>query len=95
MIYGLAKRRGYTAKVAEEDAGEGEEAEAAPAPKPAPAAAAERLKNVAKGQEASASLSDLGGKGPTNLTAQRLAEMSDAEFAAAMETKEGRALMGA
>jgi hypothetical protein len=62
---------------------------------PAPGDAAERLRTVASGQRQGASLGALRGSGPHPLTAQRLLEMSDAEFARAIATPEGRALLGA
>lgn len=96
IVYGIAKRRGYAPKPAPAAEGdeEGETEVVTETPEQKTAAAAAKLKALGDGQEASASLSQLGGKGPSNLTAARLLEMTDAEFAAAMGTKEGRALMG-
>lgn len=98
VVYGLAKRRGYTPKAApavEGDEGEGEESAAPVETEEQKAAAAKaKLKALGDGLEASASLSNLGGKGPSNLTAARLLEMDDADFDKMVNTKEGRALMG-
>lgn len=91
VVYGIAKRRGYTkAAPAGDDKG-------APADGGAPAAgedAGKRLAAAKLGQEQSASLSDVGGAAPRTLTVQALLEMPEAEFDKWMGTKEGRALMG-
>lgn len=83
LVYGLAKARGYQA----------------PAPAPAPAPAAEkpaapaapavgeqqRIDMARRGQEQGQSLSGIGGAAPKPaLTAEKLATMSDAEFAAVL-----------
>jgi hypothetical protein len=60
-----------------------------------PAASAERLSAVERGQRQGATLSQVRGAGPQPLTAQRLLEMSDSEFARVIATPEGRALLGA
>ncbi|MDE3117312.1 MAG: hypothetical protein KGL26_17075 [Pseudomonadota bacterium] len=82
MIYDLAKLRGYQAKAQEADT----------AAQPDTAA---RLARVAQGQREGRNLGQARGNGPAPLTAQRLAEMSDAEFDRMMATPEGRELMGA
>jgi len=53
------------------------------------------LAQVAAGQQQARGLSGARGSGPAPMTAQRLLEMSDAEFTKSLETEEGRALMGA
>lgn len=100
IVYNIAKTMGYAkkAKPAEGQGdgggngggnGQGNGHDAAAA-----AAAKEKLRAASEGREQSASLSDARGQGPSPLTAKRLLEMSEAEFAAAMETDEGKALMG-
>jgi hypothetical protein len=83
-IYEIAKVRGY------------KPANGAAAPQEVipPVTAAERVANVAAGQQQSRSLSSVRGSAPVPLTAQRLIEMSPAEFDAAISTPEGRALLG-
>lgn len=81
-IYNIAKKRGYKA----------------PDPVADAAAAAEigkdKLETTRKGTEHGTSLTGTRGNAPSPLTAQRLLEMSEAEFAKAIQTPEGRALMG-
>ncbi len=82
-IYELAKQRGF-----------------APPAKPDPAAPAaptaeQRIQNIAAGQQQARSLGNARGTGPTNLTAQSLAAMTDKEFEKMLETPEGMALLGA
>lgn len=57
--------------------------------------AAARFASAAAGQRQAGALGTVRGTGPTPLTAARLIEMSDAEFARAIATPEGRALLGA
>ena len=82
VIYNLAKFRGYSAAV---QAAQNPTASAAQAPsQPAPAnpQVSSVLDNVARGQQIATSLSNAPG-GPSNgLTAEAIARMSDAEFAA-------------
>ena len=85
-IYEIAKVRGY--KPANGN-GAAPPQEVIP-----PVSAAERVANVAAGQQQSRSLSNARGSAPVPLTAQRLIEMSPAEFDAAISTPEGRALLG-
>jgi len=80
LIYRLAKVRGYA---------RGEEsADAKPSP------GSQKLQNLAAGQRQSRSLSNARGGGPVPMTAQRLLEMSESEFAKMMDTPEGLALLG-
>lgn len=68
VIYSLAKRRGYTNTPA-------------PAPEPAPQEGAEqRLERQAAGQQQARSLSNARGNAPQEMTAQRLASMSERDF---------------
>lgn len=85
VVYKIAKRRGY-AKAADAD----------PVVDAAAAAATgkEKLETARRGTEQAQSLSGTRGNAPSPLTAQRLLEMSEAEFAKAIATPEGRALMG-
>lgn len=78
-IYELAKARGYTA--------------AKPAAEAAPAAATDKIGQIAAGQQ-QRSLGQARGSGPAALNAQRLIELSDAEFLKILDTPEGRDLMG-
>lgn len=80
-LYNYAKLRGY---------------QQAPAAQEAPqASAAQRLDNVARGQQQSArSLGNVRGSGPAPMTAATLAAMSDNDFMKMMDTPEGKALMG-
>lgn len=57
--------------------------------------AAARIAAAAAGQRQAGALGTVRGTGPVPLTAARLIEMSDAEFARAIATPEGRALLGA
>jgi hypothetical protein len=70
-------------------------AAAAPPARPAGATPAARIANAAAGQRQAGPLGSLRGSGPAPLTTQRLLELSDAEFARAIATPEGRALLGA
>ena len=59
------------------------------------AAPAARIASAAEGQHRNGGgLSSVRGSGPAPLTVQRLIEMSEAEFARAIATPEGRALLG-
>jgi hypothetical protein len=53
------------------------------------------LERLSAGQQHGRSLGNMGGRGPTPITVDRLLEASDAEFSKLMETAEGMALMGA
>lgn len=95
LAYELAQRRGYAKRQAQT---------AAAATPAAPAAAdgteniargQQQLQNIARGQQQARNVGNLRGQGPAPLTAQRLAEMTEAEFSRMMETPEGRALLGA
>ena len=60
-----------------------------------PSGAAARIASTASGQRQNgAGLSGVRGSGPAPLTVQRLLEMSEADFARAIGTPEGRALLG-
>jgi hypothetical protein len=82
-IYQLAKAMGF------------QKSGSAQATAPGAATPATRLANAAAGQRQAGALGSLRGSGPTPLTAQRLLELSDSEFARAIATPEGRALLGA
>lgn len=88
-IYALAKMRGYAAPA---------QAASGPAQTETPqgsAAVEQRLQNVAAGQQQARSLGNVRGSGPAPLTAQRLLQMTEAEFAKTIGTPEGKALLGA
>lgn len=84
VVYGIAKRRGYAGKKPPAEEG----------PKQDEVTPAAKLEKARAGAEISASLSDLTGNAPVPLTVTKLLEMSDADFARIMNTKEGKALMG-
>jgi len=81
--YALAKSMGYQ-----------QAAPSARAPASGPPSAAERIASAAQGQRQGGGLSGVRGSGPAPLTAQRLLEMSDSDFARTIATPEGRALLG-
>lgn len=82
ILYSLAKQRGYVKKAAD----------GKPAPKPAD----DQLDRIERGQQSNKSLSDAGGGGPDEMSAERLSSMSLAEFEAysAKHPARVRALMG-
>lgn len=80
VVYKLAKRRGYVTKASEGDKGKDGK---------------ELLDAARRGTEQAQSPNGARGNAPSPLTAARLLEMSEAEFARAIETPEGRALLGA
>lgn len=90
LVYNIAKRRGFAKKAApppldadgQQDGDKGG------------ATSAQKLEAARRGTEHAGSLSDTRGNAPSPLTVQRLLEMSEAEFAKAIETKEGKALLG-
>jgi len=86
LVYNIAKRRGFTAK-----APDGEKAATEGAP---PVTSEQKIDAAKKGAEYATSLSNGRGNLPPGLTVQRLLEMSEADFDRAMQTPEGRALMG-
>lgn len=72
VVYAIAKARGYAGKAP------------ASAPAPVPVAKspdAQKIATVAKGQEASQSLGQMGGTAPVEFSAEMIAKMSDNEFA--------------
>lgn len=79
MVHELAKARGYTAK---------------PPPAATDIAPAGKISQIAAGQQQARSVGAARGSGGGALTAQRLVEMSDAEFLKMMDTPEGRDQMG-
>lgn len=89
LIYDMAQARGYVPSQA------GEPPVAAPGA-PGQPTAQERLQTVSAGQRQSRTLSGASGSAPSPMTAQRLLEMSEADFAAykAKAPKEFRNLMG-
>lgn len=100
LVYQASKLRGFTGKKAAIAAnGSGDPAgdavrAAAAASGGKPPSDAERLVSIAKAQDENASLSRGNGHAPVPLTAQRLVEMSDSDFAKMMDTPEGLALLG-
>lgn len=91
-IYELAQIRGYASPAPKQ-----QEAETQPesvAPPQVPAARAQ-LETIAAGQQHARSLGNTSGSGPAPLTAQRLLEMPEAEFAKMLEKPEALALFGA
>jgi hypothetical protein len=94
-IYELAKLRGYASRAAEPPNSPAQPAVPGAASVPPPAAAAaERLANIAAGQQHARSIGNASGTGPAPLTAQRLLEMPEAEFAKMLEKPEAMALLG-
>jgi hypothetical protein len=81
--YALARSMGYQ-----------QAAPSARSPASSQPSAAERIASAAHGQRQGGGLSGVRGSGPTPLTAQRLLEMSDSDFARTIATPEGRALLG-
>lgn len=92
LVYKIAQRRGY--KKADAAAPVKETPTKAADAVPSAEEVAAKLAKVKEGVQTSASLSDMGGAAPTNLTVTALLGMDDAEFDKWMKTKEGRALMG-
>lgn len=88
IVYAMAKRAGYQKKAAaaDDDGGAGDGGQKQDGK--------EKLETVRKGSEASVGLSGARGNAPSPLTAQRLLEMSEADFDKAVNTPEGRALLG-
>ncbi len=82
VIYNLSKGRGYKAN--------GAAAQEVVPPQDATA----RVANIAAGQQQARSLSSARGSAPVPLTAQRLLEMSNEDFAKTIATPEGKALLG-
>lgn len=74
VVYAIAKARGYAGKAP---------APVTPAAPAAPVVSADtkKIQNVAKGQEASQSLGQMGGTAPPEFSAEMIAKMSDNEFA--------------
>jgi hypothetical protein len=92
-LYALAQSFGYVPEDAGEAGGEAEGGERGGRRAPA-MDDTERLAQVRRGQASARSLSGVRGGSAAPLTAQRLLEMSEAEFDKAMATPAGRALMG-
>ena len=84
VVYELAKLRGYAAAPDPAANGGGNGA----------ADPTAQLRTIERGQQQSRSVGNLRGAGPAPLTAQGLAEMSEADFLKAFGTPEGKALMG-
>jgi len=80
-FYNLAKATGYRPQQAQQ-------AEQTPDP-------AAQIQRIARGQEQARSLGNTRGNGPTPMTAQKLLEMSDAEFDKIKDSPQVRSLMGA
>lgn len=87
MVYELAKQRGYAAPAPANEAQNGTGSSATPTGE-------QQIRTIERGQQQARSVGQLRGNAPTPLTAQRLIEMSDAEFSRVMETPEGRELLG-
>lgn len=83
VVYGLAQQRGYKKPAPAQQTEQGVETPAA------------QIARLEAGQQAGASLSGARGTAPKTLTAQRLIEMPEAEFAKMLATPEGKALLGA
>ena len=60
-----------------------------------PQSTRDRFQRIERGQQMSRSLGNARGSSPAPLSANRLLSMSDDEFAAALQTREGMQLMGA
>ena len=82
-FYRLSEASGYTRQ-----AQQAQQAEQAPDP-------AAQIQRIARGQEQARSLGNTRGNGPTPMTAQKLLEMSDAEFDKIKDSPQVRSLMGA
>ncbi|WP_298800120.1 hypothetical protein [uncultured Devosia sp.] len=88
VVYNIAKKRGYKNAASDDDdqgQDQGEQRQVSQ----------QKLEGMRGGREQSQSLSGARGNSPSPLTAQRLLEMSEAEFDKAIQTPEGRALLGA
>ena len=83
IVHELARLRGFAAAPA-----------AAAQPAAAQPTAAQRVATIARGQQQAQTVGNMRGAAAPGLTAERLLEMSDAEFAKAIETAEGQGLMG-
>lgn len=84
LVYNIAKRRGFQKKVPAAGDGNGQQPQDDKA----------RIETVRKGTEHGTGLSGARGNAPSPLTAQRLLELSEADFDKAIQTPEGRALLG-
>ena len=82
-FYRLSEASGYTRQ-----AQQAQQAEQTPDP-------AAQIQRIARGQEQARSLGNTRGNGPTPMTAQKLLEMSDAEFDKIKDSPQVRSLMGA
>lgn len=98
VIYGIAKARGYVAKPATPATPTTPAANAAsPATPPTTTPAAEKLRQIQNGQNAAATLSNVGGQAAPSLTMETLARMNEEEFNAAvdgMTTKQLERMLG-
>lgn len=86
-LYEIAKINGYAPQKAAEEAKPSEQEVIPPDP-------AARLRNIAAGQQQARSLGNSRGTGPAPLTAQRLLEMSEKDFAKMLDNPEAMALLG-
>lgn len=86
VIYDIAKEYGFTGAAPTPTASD---TPAAPQPN-----GAEKLQQLERGQQQARSLGNARGAGPAPLTAQRLLELDDKEFAKMMETTAGLELLG-
>jgi len=91
IVYNIAKTRGYVAKAPETEEEDEEEVDQGQQQQQQNL---QRLDNTKKGRQQDQSLSGSRGNAPSPLTAQRLLEMSEADFDKFVNTPEGRALMG-
>jgi hypothetical protein len=90
VVYQLAGRRGYQKKGAPAANGNGQQQQ----PNGQQGNGAQQLERIGNGQQQNASLTKVTGTAPRPMTAQRLFEMSDAEFAKAVEDPRNLALLG-
>ncbi len=88
IVYKLAKLRGYAPADPNTETGQ---AATTDAQQPN---GAERVQTIARGQQQARSISQVRGQGPVPMTAERLLAMSDADFQKALDTAEGKGLLG-
>jgi hypothetical protein len=86
VVYRLAQSRGY-AKAEEGNGAAKVQANGTPN-------GADRVATIARGQQQARSVGQIRGQGPVPMTVEHLLGMSDAEYAKAIETAEGKALLG-
>lgn len=92
IVYNLAKHRGFTTKAASQS-GQQQQTPAQPS-QPNLEQGQQRMQQLQQGQAHASTVGAARGGAQSPLTAQRLLEMSPAEFDKALATSAGRALMG-